>query len=183
MRFRIDNLPRHTTEHDMRQLFSGYGKVLSVTLLPGPLHSKQFDTGLIELESNKIPDTGAPPNHCSFRGTILRITQDRDAIEKPAPKNTLAPGDPSEPGPRRPDNRSQNVFRVASVEEVFDAANGKPNGWCRYLIKSLGGSVAGQRPGSVAEVTQYAEEAAEAFNQRNMLGNRWPSFWISRQNK
>lgn len=179
MRFRIENLPRHTTEHDMRQLFSGYGKILSVTLLPGPLHSKQFDTGLIELESNKMPGTGVFPHRCSFRGTVLRITQDREAKEKRAPQNTVTPGDPD---PRRPGNRTQNVFRVASVEELFDPVNGKPNGWCRYLIKSLAGSVVGQRPGSLAEVTQYAEEAAEAFNQRNMLGKRWPSLWISRQN-
>jgi len=183
MRFRIDNLPTHTTEHDMRQLFSGYGKVLSVTLLTGPLHSKQFDTGLIELESITMPGSDAFPHRCSFRGMTLHITQDRDAVEKKAPQNTVAPGDPGEPGPRRPDNRTQNVFRLASVEEVFDPVNGKPNGWCRYLIKSVAGSVAGQRPGSLAEVTQYAEEAAEAFNQRNMLGKRWPSLWISRQNK
>lgn len=183
MRLRIDNLPRHTTEHEMRQLFSGYGEVVSVTLLPGPLHSKQFDTGLIELQSNKTPATDAFPHRCSFRGTILHITQDRDAVEKKAPPQGVTPGDPGEPAPHRPDNRTQNVFHVASVEEVFDPANGKPNGWCRYLIKSLAGSVAGQRAGSVAEVTQYAEDTAEAFNQRNMLGKQWPSTWVSRQSK
>ena len=183
MRFRIDNLPIHATEHELRQLFSGYGNVLSVTLLPGPLHSKQFGTGLIELERIRIPDNGVFPDRCLFGGKVLRITQDRGSTENRTPENPEAPGDPSEPGPRRPDNRGKNVVRVTSVEEVFDPATGKPNGWCRYSIQSLSGSVTGLRHGSVAEVTLYAEEAAEAFNLRNMLGNRRPPIWTSRHKK
>jgi RNA recognition motif-containing protein len=183
MRFRIDNLPIHTTEHELRQLFSGYGNVLSVTLLPGPLHSKQLGTGLIEIESIKIPDTGVFPDYCLFRGTVLRITEDRGATENRTPENPAAPSDPNEPDPRRPDNRGKNVLQVTSVEEVFDPATGKPNGWCRYSIQSRSGSVTGLRHGSVAEVTLYAEEAADAFNLRNMLGQRRPPIWTSRHKK
>lgn len=183
MRLRIDNLPTHTTEHDMRQLFSSYGKVMSVSVLRGSPHSKQFDTGLVELETNTSPLSGVFPSRCILRGTVLQITRFGDGPGKQVSPKTVTPEEPREPDAHRPDNRALNVFHLASVEEVFDPANGKPNGWCRYLIKSLAGSVAGQRPGSVAEVTQYAEETAEAFNQRNMLGNRWPPLWISRQNK
>lgn len=180
MRIRIDNLPIHTTAHDMRQLFSGYGNVVSVAVLPGPLHSKQLATGFVELEDIKIQDVGVFPDRCLFRGIVLRITQDHGATKNRTSENPAAPGGPSELGACRPDNRGKNVLRVTSVEEVFDPATGKPNGWCRYSIKSRGGSVAGLRHGSVAEVTLYAEEAAEAFNLRNLLGNRRPPIWTSR---
>ena len=183
MRFRIDNLPVHTTEHELRRLFSDFGNVSSVTLLPGPLHREKFATGLIEIESIKNPDTGVFPDRCLFRGTVLRITQDRAATENRTPENPAAPSDPNEPDPRRPDNRGKNVLQVTSVEEVFDPATGKPNGWCRYSIQSLSGSVTGLRQGSVAEVTLYAEEAAEAFNLRNLLGQRRPPIWTSRHKK
>jgi hypothetical protein len=167
----------------MRQLFSGYGNVVSVTVIPGPVHSKQLVTGFVELDDIKIQDTGVFPDRCLFRGIVLCITQDRGATENRTSENPAAPSDPNGPGPRRPDNRGKNIVRVTSVEEVFDPATGKPNGWCRYSIKSLSGSVIGLRHGSVAEVTLYAEEAAEAFNLRNMLGNRRSPIWTSRHKK
>lgn len=183
MRFRIENLPNDTTEHDMRQMFSSYGAVLSVALLPGPLQSKQFGTGFVELEGVKTQDTRAFPDRCLFKGTVLRITQDCGATEDRTAENPAASGDPSEAAPRRPDHRGKNVLQVTCVEEVLDPATGKPNGWCRYLFNSLGGPVDGLRHGSVAEVTVYAEEAAEAFNLRNMLGHRRPPIWTSRNKK
>lgn len=182
MRFRIDNLPDHTTEHDIRQLFSVYGNVLSVTLLPRPLHNKQLVAGLIELEDMKNQDCGLP-DRCLFRGKVLRITQDRGSTDDQNPESPAAPADANGSGARRTDNRSKNVLHVTSVEEVFDPATGKRNGWCRYSIKSLAGSITGQRHGSVAEVTLYAEQAAEAFNLRNMLGQRRSPIWTSRHKK
>ena len=182
MKFRIDNLPNHTMEHAIRQLFSGYGNVLSVTLLPGPLHGKQLVTGLIELEDIKIQDVGLP-DLCLFRGKVLRITQDRGSTDNQNAERPAMPANPTESGPCRLDNRSKNVLHVTSVDEVFDTTTGKPNGWCRYSIKSLAGSITGLRHGSVAEVKLYAEETAEAFNLRNMLGQRRSPNWTSRHKK
>ena len=170
-------------ETKMSEFIATDGNVVSVTVLPGPLHSKQLATGFVELEDIKIQDAGVFPDRCLFRGIVLRITQDRGATENRTSENPAAPGDPNDLGARRPDNRGKNVLRVTSVEEVFDPATGKPNGWCRYSIKSLSGSVSGLRHGSVAEVTLYAEEAAEAFNLRNMLGHRRPPIWTSRHKK
>jgi hypothetical protein len=183
MRFRIDNLPNHTTEHDIRQLFSGYGNVLSVTLHPGLFRGNKFGTGLIELEEINIQDIGAFPDRCLFRGTVLHITQLRGSTETKSREDPAALGDPNEPAPRQPDNRSKNMLHVTSVEEVLHPATGKPNGWCRYSINSVAGSITGQRHGSVAEVTLYAEEAAESFNLRNMLGPKGSPVWSSRHKK
>ena len=76
----------------------------------------------------------------------------------------------------------QQKYQTQIVTSV-DPATGKPNGWCRYSIESFGGSVTGLRHGSMAEVKLYAEETAEAFNLRNMLGNRRPPIWTSHHKK
>lgn len=183
MRFRIENLPKHTTEHDMRQLFSGFGKVLSAMLLPGQLRSRHVATGVIEFESIGNPDTGGLPDRFLFRGAVLRITQDPAASENRTPESTAAAEEPDRSEIGRPGNRSKNTLSVTSVEELFDPTTGKPSGWCRYSIQSLAGSVTGLRRGSVAETTLYAEEAAEAFNRRNMLGHQRPTNWSSRSEK
>jgi hypothetical protein len=81
------------------------------------------------------------------------------------------------------DNRARNTLHVVSVEKAPDPHTGKLNGWCRYTITSLAGSITGLRRGSVAEVTLYAEEAAESFNLRNRLGHGRPPIWSSRQKK
>lgn len=183
MRFRIDNLPNDATENDIRQLFSGYGNVLWVTLLPGPVHSKQLGSGLIELDNVDIRDCGGFPDHCLFKGTVIRVTQDRSTAESRSPDTPSTPGVANEPALQRTDNRSRNVLHVISIEEVLDPATGKADGWCRYSIQSLAGAITGLRHGSVAEVTLYAEEAAEAFNLRNMLGQQRPPIWTSRGKK
>jgi RNA recognition motif-containing protein len=181
MKFRIANVPSEATEVDIRKLFSGFGKVLSVALLPGPLHSKQLGSGLIELDNLK--DADQFPDRCLFRGTVIRITHAYSAAENGTSGNAAALADPASEAPARPDNRSLNTLHVLSIEEVIDTATGKPNGWCRYSIKSFAGSITGLRRGNVADVTLYAEEAAEAFNMRNRLGYRKPTTWTSRDKK
>ena len=181
MKFRIANVPSEATEGDIRELFSGFGTVLSVALLPGPLHSKQLGSGLIELDNLK--DTGIFPDRCLFRGTVIRITQAYSTTETGTSGNPVTHAEHATETPDRPDNRSLNTLHVLSIEEVIDAGTGNPNGWCRYSIKSFAGSISGLRRGTVAEVTVYAEEAAEAFNMRNRLGYRKPTTWTSRNKK
>lgn len=181
MKFRIDNVPTDATEHDLQQLFSSYGKVLSVTLPSGPPHSEPPGSGVIELEDDSVSNIGSVPDRCSFRETVIRITRDRSAADGRAPDKPEADTDASPT--RQPYNRSGHSLHVISVEEVLDPDTGKPNGWCNYSFRSLVGSVTGQRQGSVAEVTLHAEEAAEAFNMRNMLGQRRQPIWSSRQKK
>lgn len=183
MRLRIDNVPNDATERDIRQLFSDYGRVLSVTLLPNLPDSRQLGSGLIELDRMNVKDAGFFPDRCLFRGAVIRITQDRSATVKGTSENPVGLSDPDASDPSRPDNRSKNTLHVLSIEQVVDPTTGKPDGWCRYSIKSLAGSITGLRRGSVAEVTLHAEEAAEAFNLRNMLGHRRPPIWTSRQKK
>lgn len=181
MKLCIDNVPSDATERDIRQLFSSYGTILSVRLLPRPLHSKQPGSGLIELDNTK--DIGIFPDRCLFRGTVIRITQDDSTADEPAAGELMAISDPDASASPHPDNRSRNTLHVLSIEEVADPTTGEPNGWCRYSIKSIAGSIVGLRRGSVAEVTLHAQEAAEAFNLRNMLGQRRPPAWTSRQKK
>jgi hypothetical protein len=168
-------------EADIRELFSGFGTVLSVALLPGPLHSKQLGSGLIEL--GDLKDTDLFPDRCLCRGTVIRITQAYSTTGNGTSDNPAALSEPAAQAPERQDNRSLNTLHVLSIEEVTDTDTGKPNGWCRYSITSFAGSISGMRRGSVADVTLHAEEAAEAFNMRNRLGYRKPTTWTSRNKK
>jgi RNA recognition motif-containing protein len=183
MKFRIDNVPTGATERDLQQLFSRYGKVLSVTLLSGPSNSEPLGSGLIELEDDSARNIGSVPDRCSFRETVIRITQDRSAADGQPPDNPKALSDTDASPTRQAYNRSGHTLHVISVEEVLDPDTGKPNGWCNYSFRSLVGSVTGLRQGTVAEVTLHAEEAAEAFNMRNILGQRRQPIWSSRQKK
>jgi len=184
MKYRIDNVPTDATEHDIRELFSGYGKVLSVTLRPVPLYSKQLRTGLIELENVSITETGIFADRCLFKESTIRITLERSTTDTQAATPPAEIVGPEELVPRRPDNIDRNTLRVISVEEVVDPDTGKPNGWCGYSIRSHTGTITGLRQGSVAEVTLHAEEAAEAYNLRNVLGHcRVRPTWSSRNKK
>lgn len=184
MKFCIENLPNDATEREIQQLFSGYGKVQSVQLMPGPLDGDHPGTGLIELEEIDGKDVGALPDRWLFRETVIRIRQQQCGTDDgQLPGDSVAASDPGAAAFHRPDNRTSNTLRVISVEKVVDPNTGESNGWCRYSITSLAGSITGLRHGSVAEVTLHAEEAAEAFNLRNMLGHRRPPTWSSRHRK
>ena len=71
-------------------------------------------------------------------------------------------------------------YRVLSVCKTTDPALGKPNCWHCYTIVGGNSRISGTRRGTLAEVTEYAEECAEAFNVRSMATNAKALTWSSR---
>jgi len=183
MKICIENVPNGATEREIRQLFSNYGKVQSVQLIPGLQDNKYLGTGLIELEDIDVKDVGVLPDRCLFKGTVICIRRELSATKSHSTGNPVTLSDPCAPAPRQPDNCTKYMLRIISVENVVDPNTGKSNGWCRYSIESPAGSITGLRRGSLDEVTLYAEGATEAFNLRNTLGQRRSPIWSSRQKK
>lgn len=183
MKICIENIPTDTSDQEIRQLFSGYGKVQSVHLMPGPVHSKHAGTGLIELEGVDFKDIGDLPDRCLFKGTIICIRYVQNATTSHSIQNPLALRDLSISASPQPYSRTEYTLHIVSVEKVVDPSTGKSSGWCRYTMKSRTGSITGLRRGSLAEVTLHAEEVTEAFNIRNMLRHRKPPIWHSHHKK
>ena len=80
-------------------------------------------------------------------------------------------------------NNLHQVYRVVSVHKTTGPAMGKPDYWYRYLIVGGKSRITGLHRGTLAEVTEYAEECAEAFNLRSMATNVRSSTWSSRNKK
>jgi hypothetical protein len=121
-------------------------------------------------------------DRCLFKGAVLRVKEVESAEEAAAPVKGAMEKQTSNTD-ADPNNRIHNTLSVVSVERIADSVTGQPNDWCRYTITSGASSITGLRRGSVDEVTQYAEESAEAFNLRNMLKCGRPPAWSSRTKK
>ena len=84
------------------------------------------------------------------------------------------------------DASSDNLHKgycVLSVCKTSDPAQGKPDYWYCYTIVGGNSRITGLRRGTLAEVTEYAEECAEAFNVRSMATNARALTWSSRNKK
>jgi len=77
----------------------------------------------------------------------------------------------------------QKGYRVVSVHKATDPALGKPDYWYRYTIVGGKSRITGLHRGTLAEVTEYAEECAESFSLRSMAINAKAMTWSSRNKK
>ena len=90
--------------------------------------------------------------------------------------STQLPADASSNNPRMD-------YRVVSVQKTSDRALGKPDDWYRYTIVGGKSRITGLHRGTLAEVTEYAEECAEGFNIRSMAPTARALTWSSRNKK
>lgn len=74
-------------------------------------------------------------------------------------------------------------YRVVSVNKTTDPELGKPDDWYRYTIVGGKSRITGLHRGTLAEVTEYAQECAEAFNLRSMARTAKALTWTSRNKK
>jgi hypothetical protein len=74
-------------------------------------------------------------------------------------------------------------YRVVSVQKTSDRALGKPDDWYCYTIIGGKSRIKGLRRGTLAEVTEYADECAEAISTRSMAATARALTWSSRNKK
>ena len=98
------------------------------------------------------------------------------ATPKVSMSPTISPTDASEDH-RRP------AYCVVSVQKTTAPTLGKPEDWYRYTIVGGKSRITGLHRGTLAEVTEYAEECADAFNVRSMAKNASGMTWTSRKKK
>ena len=88
------------------------------------------------------------------------------AADVPSP-----PGDAAPSGDGRPPCAGvRSKYVVVSVERAPVPEGGQGLDWCRYVLSCGTSRITGLHPGTVDEVTAFAESCAEGFNLRSATG-------------
>lgn len=167
----IENVASNATEQEVRHLFTSHGRVVSVQLLPGASGRTRGGCGLVEMEGENAEGIVRILDRCLFKGQVLRL--------RPVGTDRAPAGRTRETA----DSLGRTDWRtlyVDSVEQVTDRMDDQSDSWCRYTISGNGVSITGLHQGSVSDVTRYAQETVDAFNQRNGRGQRKMLSWSSR---
>lgn len=161
----IENLSNETNEQEIKRLFSRYGKVRSVKLTLSALHSRHPGSGFIEIADNEVQSIMSALNGSLFKGMVLRIT--RVCIAEKMKE--LPPGAPLESSQTPIDrlgNSKAPPYRLVSIEKVLEPGLGSTKDWYRYTLFNGKSRITGLHRGTLAEVTEFAENSVQAFNLR-----------------
>jgi RNA recognition motif-containing protein len=178
----IENLSNETNEHELARLFSRYGKVSSIHLTLGAPHSRYPASGTLKMQGHDATKVVSALDGYLLRGMIMQVSElsGSDHSAPPISAETLQ-FHPVATG--YPEGYLHQPFHVNSVEIVNDPALGTAESWHRYEIKNGKSRITGMHRGSLAEVREFAEDCAEAFNQRNSSKGKSTTKWSSRNKK
>jgi len=174
----IENLSNETNVQEIERLFSSCGSISSIRLKLGAPHSRYPGSGLIGMQGNDSARVISAFDGRLFRGMVLRVTEqaNREGTATSTAADAKAAVEDSEDYLHIP-------FRLISVEKADDPALAPTEDWYRYVIQSGKSNITGLHRGSLVEVTRFAEDCAEAFNQRNSTKGRRSITWSSRNKK
>lgn len=177
----IENLSNEVDEQEIEKLFSRHGKVRSIKLQLCAPRSRSPSSGLIELQGNDATSVISALDGSLFGGMVLRVTEARGADQTDMPAADSI--EPAKPSTTDSNNYLHQPFRVVSVKQVTDPELGPAEDWFRYTLQSGKSCITGLHRGTLGEVTEFAEECAEAFNLRNQSKGRRSITWSSRTKK
>jgi RNA recognition motif-containing protein len=166
----VGNLPNDTSQVEVRELFSPFGDPQSIKLNLGGGAREHHGTALVELDDAAGEKVIAGLDGQLFKGAILSLSEASDLqVAAVTASGTAAP--PSPPaGEEPPSSLQRHHYEVASVERTSPPSGAEGEEWHRYVLSSGRSSITGLHRGSSAEVWEYAESCAAAFNQRSTKG-------------
>jgi RNA recognition motif-containing protein len=178
----IDNLSSETNKQEVERLFSRYGRIRSMKLTLSGSDSALAGSGFIEMEGNGGQKVISALDGRLFCGMYLRITEVLSTEKRQRdPGNSIAS---TQPNAANANNHVRQIYRLASVEKVVGTELVPADrDWYRYTLTSGSSRITGLRCGTMAEVTEYAVNSAEAFNLRNSINGNRSSPWASCRNK
>ena len=179
----IGNLSNDTDEKEIARLFSSFGKIRSIKFTLGPPHSRFPGSGFVELEGNDAKRVIAALDGSLLRGMSLRISEVYCSNKVSSSTTTDAPADTTPPISFPKGHSAYQPFRLISVERVSDPLLGQAQDWFRYTLISGTSRITGLHRGTLAEVTEFAENSTEAFNLRNRVKGGRSTAWSSRNKK
>lgn len=173
----VANLSDDTDASRLRSLFRHYGAVVSMRLEPG-VSGHRFDGfGLVEMETSTARKAIAELDGRVLDGAILSVreaTESQQPGATPVPVPAMRDDEPPRAIMRRP-------CKVAEVEKVKGPGGADGDDWYRYVIDRGTSRITGFHRGTLAEVTEYAAECAEAFSERRQHGKYPNPFAPSRK--
>ncbi len=178
----IKNLSNETNEHELARLFSRCGIVSSIQLTLGAPHSRYPASGKLKMQGHDTAKVISALDGYLLRGKLMQVSalSGIDAPDPPLCDET--PGSTPVTIDHTVNHRYQ-PFCVNSVEKINDPALGSTESWYRYVIKSGKSCITGMHRGTLVEVREFAEDCAEAFNQRNNAKGSRSNTWSSRNKK
>lgn len=162
----VGNLADDTSAARTRALFEPYGEVRSVRLSPSESGRRFGASGLVEMEESAARAAIAELDGRVLDGTVLSVREALPSCYEPAPSS--APSSTA-PDDAIPSTLLRRIYELASVEKVANPGDGSDD-WYRYVLTSGPAQITGMHRGTLAEVTEYANRCAEAFNQRSLTG-------------
>ena len=162
----IENLSDGTDIAQTQALFERFGTIRSMRMAAGSAGHRFDGVGLIEMEEPAARQAIAKLDGLLFGGSLLSVHEATESQLQNSEPVTALPIEEEEP-PRALIHRR---YVVAEVEKV-DAPGGRDgDDWYRYTLTRGASRITGFHRGTEAEVTDYATECEEAFNERNRRG-------------
>lgn len=166
----VTNLPSGTSEADIRELFSEYGSLQRVMLLPAEPYQSVQCHGYFDLSSDDVDRAVTGVDGHLFKGAIIRVSH--------VPHRPLPPEVPKDhPAGVTPHTDDEiptigiaNRYEVATVEKALAPEGGQGDDWYRYLLSSGRSQIAGLHRGTLDEVLAHATSCAELVNSRSVTG-------------
>lgn len=161
----VENLPDDMREEDIRSLFSQYGPVSSIRVIPGIASRRGDNCCYLTMRGHQATGAISALDGKAVMGSILRICE---AQEQPGAFSKA---------PRAAEDEHRRglvrlVYGVASVEKAEMPAGSEGGEWYRYVLSSGSSRITGFHRGSRAEVEEYAVHCAEELNLRSIRGKR-----------
>ncbi len=178
----IENLSNETNEHELARLFSRFGKVISIQMTLGAPHSRYPASGTLKMQGHDASNVVSALDGYLLRGMMMQVSA-FSGTDAPNPAHSGETPGLTPATIDYSDNYQHQPFHVYSVEKADDPALGTTENWHRYVIKSGKSCITGMHRGTLVEVRDFAEDCAEAFNQRNSSKGKSPTKWSSRNKK
>jgi RNA recognition motif-containing protein len=84
MNIYVGNLPYSVTEEDLRETFSEFGEILSVTIISDKFSGQSKGFGFVEMPNNSEADAAIKAlNETSLKGRNIKVNQAKPKGDRP----------------------------------------------------------------------------------------------------
>lgn len=170
----VGQLADNTKVEDIRALFSPYGTVSAIRLVPSTTDRGDEAFCYVEMTQRQAAAAITGLDGTVVAGSILRVREADTRTDRPAATRPTTDIE-------RAAHSARFRYRVASVEKVATPDGAEGEDWYRYVLSSESSKITGFHRGSLAEVREYANRCVEQFNLRSIRGKSARTMALSKR--